>query len=158
MTIKLIALGHKAPEWIEKGCAEYRERLPKEWRFEECLLKAERRNDQTPSTIIKTKEALRITQHTKECTLRIVLDEHGKHYDSQTFAKFIQRHHDNSEKMAWIIGGTDGLDADLIENAHFRFSLSRFTLTHDLARLLLMEQLYRASTILSGHPYHRETC
>ena len=156
MSFKLIALGHKAPAWIEEGCTEYRQRLPKEWRFEEQILKAERRNDHTSSAIIKAREAKRIEQSWQDSTIRIALDERGRLLTSQELAIFIQNHHDKSERIACVIGGTDGLDSQIVNATHITLALSRFTLTHELARLILMEQLYRASTILSGHPYHRD--
>lgn len=156
MSIRLIALGHKAPRWIDDGCTQYRNRLPREWHFEERLLKAERRNEHTPAEQIKAREADRIDDTWKDCTIRIVLDERGHLYTSREFATLIEQHQTQRERMAWVIGGTDGLDSRIIQAAHITLSLSRFTLPHDLARLVLMEQLYRASTVLSGHPYHRD--
>lgn len=154
--IRLIALGHKAPHWIEEGCADYRKRLPREWRFEERLLKAERRSEHMSTELVKTREADRIEEACKEYNVRVVLDERGKRLTTRELAKVIQTFQDDGQHSAWIIGGTDGLDERIIKSAHTVLSLSCLTLTHDFARLLLTEQLYRASTIIEGHPYHRD--
>jgi len=160
MWLRLIALGHKAPAWIEEGCVEYRKRLPREWQFEERLLKAEKRTDKhiSPSHILvtKSKEADRIEEAWKDSTVRITLDERGKLLTSRELAAYLKDYQAQSDKVAYVIGGTDGLDQRILSQSHLSISLSRFTLPHDMARVILMEQLYRASTLLSGHPYHRD--
>ncbi len=156
MNLRLIALGHKAPQWINEGCTQYRDRLPREWHFEERLLKAERRNEQLSTQQVKTREADRIEEGWKDCTIKIVLDERGRLLTSRELATLIEDYQHQAERVAWVIGGADGLDDRIIQASHLSLSLSRFTLPHDLARLLLMEQIYRASTVLSGHPYHRD--
>jgi 23S rRNA (pseudouridine1915-N3)-methyltransferase len=154
--LRLIALGHKAPRWVEEGCADYRKRLPKEWRFEERLLKAERRSEHMSTDNVKHREAERIEEACKDFPIRVVLDERGKLLTSRELAALIQSYQDNGQHSSWIIGGTDGLDERIVRSAHQVLSLSRFTLPHDLARLVLTEQLYRASTVIEGHPYHRD--
>jgi 23S rRNA (pseudouridine1915-N3)-methyltransferase len=83
----------------------------------------------------------------------VALCEEGQSYDSLAFAKALEG--SGSERLAFVIGGADGLDPELKEQAHWRLSLSPLTFPHELARLLLLEQLYRASSILLGGPYHR---
>jgi len=87
----------------------------------------------------------------------VALDERGTEYDSLSFAAWLGQQRDRSvPAMAFLIGGPDGLDPDLRASAQRTWSLGRLTLPHELARLVLLEQLYRAGSILQGTPYHRE--
>jgi len=89
--------------------------------------------------------------------VRIVLDEHGKSISSQDFAARLGRWRDDGRPAAsFVIGGADGHGRELIDNADLTLSFSPLTWPHQLVRIMLAEQLYRATTILSGHPYHRE--
>jgi 23S rRNA (pseudouridine1915-N3)-methyltransferase len=91
-----------------------------------------------------------------EGAILILLDERGKALDSEAFADFIGRHRDNGKRdMLLAIGGADGLDPELRARADMVINLGTMTWPHQLVRILIAEQLYRAVTILSGHPYHR---
>ncbi|MGK6315138.1 23S rRNA (pseudouridine(1915)-N(3))-methyltransferase RlmH [Neorhizobium sp. DT-125] len=91
-----------------------------------------------------------------EGAILILLDERGKALDSETFAELIGRYRDNGKRdLMLAIGGADGLDADLRSRADMVLNLGSMTWPHQLVRILVAEQLYRAVTILSGHPYHR---
>ena len=86
----------------------------------------------------------------------VLLDETGEHLTSQGFAKWIQETGDRgTHKLTFVIGGDSGLPPEVKENKPYLLSLSKMTLKHDLARLIFLEQLYRALTILKNHPYHR---
>jgi 23S rRNA (pseudouridine1915-N3)-methyltransferase len=88
--------------------------------------------------------------------LLVALDEHGKSMTSETFAAWLgERRDDGQRDIAFAIGGADGLDETVTSRSDLQLSLGRMTWPHLMARLLLVEQLYRASTILAGHPYHR---
>jgi len=90
-------------------------------------------------------------------TLLVVLDEHGKSMGSEPFARRIERWRDDGRAaLSFVIGGADGLDPELIAATDLVLSFSPFTWPHQLVRIMLAEQLYRTTTILSGHPYHRE--
>lgn len=92
----------------------------------------------------------------RDATFLIALDVAGKALSSDAFAKTLARERDTGHKtLAILIGGPDGFAVDVLSAAHLRFSLGAVTLPHALARIVLAEQLYRAGTILSGHPYHR---
>ena len=102
-------------------------------------------------------EAVRLIKLTDGCDRRIILDERGKALDSRTFATEIGRLRDHGvQGVAFIIGGPDGHGEPVTAKASLRISLGAMTLPHGLARIVLAEQLYRAATILSGHPYHRD--
>lgn len=104
----------------------------------------------------KADEAARLFKSIGEAGLIIALDEHGSQVASQDFAKLIGQHRDDGTKsLAFLIGGPDGHGPAALKAAHLKLSLGTMTLPHGLARVILTEQLYRATTILSGHPYHR---
>jgi 23S rRNA (pseudouridine1915-N3)-methyltransferase len=104
----------------------------------------------------KAEEGQRLLKTAEGATLKIALDAQGRHYASEIFAELLGKQADSGVKMcAFLIGGPDGHSGELLAAADFKLSLGAFTLPHGLARVMLIEQLYRAATILSGHPYHR---
>ncbi len=104
----------------------------------------------------KSDEAQRLVKAAGDAEIKIALDEAGRCCTSAEFASLLARHRDSGiSHMAFLIGGPDGHDADLAAAASMKLSLGQMTLPHGLARLVLAEQLYRAATIISGHPYHR---
>ena len=105
---------------------------------------------------LKTAEAKLLLEATESARIRIAMDERGRHLKSEAFAKKMGDWRDNGQTpIAFIIGGQDGLESDLRKSCDFTLSLGELTWPHMLARSMLSEQLYRAHTILSGHPYHR---
>ncbi len=104
----------------------------------------------------KSDEAMRLLKASSGATLKIALDENGRQFSSGDFAKLLGQHADSGIKTcAFLIGGPDGQGSEMLAAAHIKLSLGQFTLPHGLARVVLIEQLYRAATILAGHPYHR---
>jgi 23S rRNA (pseudouridine1915-N3)-methyltransferase len=104
----------------------------------------------------KLDEAQRLLKTASSASLKIALDGSGRHYPSEIFAKLLGKQADSGVKTcAFLIGGPDGHGSELLEAADFKLSLGVITLPHGLARVILIEQLYRAATILTGHPYHR---
>lgn len=105
----------------------------------------------------KADEAQRLGKIAAGAGVLIALDERGRTMSSAEFAKLLARHRDGGAKSAvFLIGGPDGHGAGILEAANLRLSLGPMTLPHGFARVVLVEQLYRAATILAGHPYHRE--
>ena len=104
----------------------------------------------------KAEEAARLLKAAAPATARVVLDEGGKALASEAFAKWLAQTRDGGCKgLAFLIGGPDGHGPEAVQGAALKLSLGAMTLPHGLARAVLVEQLYRATTILSGHPYHR---
>lgn len=104
----------------------------------------------------KADEAQRLLEATKAAEVRIVLTEGGKSLTSEAFARTLASHRDGGVKaLAFLIGGPDGHGPAALQAATLQLSLGPMTLPHGLARVVLAEQLYRAATILAGHPYHR---
>ncbi len=104
----------------------------------------------------KADEAARLLKAASAATVRVVLDEGGKALSSEAFAKWIARTRDDGcQGLAMLVGGPDGHGPEALQGAALKLSLGAMTLPHGLARAVLIEQLYRDATILSGHPYHR---
>ena len=105
----------------------------------------------------KAEEAKALTAHLPAAGITIALDERGKTLGSDDFAQRLLRWRDDGKPaVSFVIGGADGLDPAFVQSASLTLSFSPLTWPHQLVRIMLAEQLYRATTILSGHPYHRE--
>ena len=120
-------------------------------------IKPEARTDDTPGAIrrLLEAEAKRIRAALPEGCTAIALDEHGVQYSSQELADRVRAWRMDGRDVAFLIGGADGLETRLKSEATQLWSLSRLTLPHGLVRVVLAEQLYRAASIVQGHPYHR---
>lgn len=155
MKLRVVALGHRMPAWVSAGWDDYTRRLPREFMLDLIALKPESRDRGKPIGSLLAAEALRIAA---ACTgSRVVaLDERGHAWSTREFAARLARWRDDARSVAFVIGSADGLADSVKRDADAVFSLSALTLPHGLARVLLAEQLYRASCLLAGHPYHRE--
>lgn len=159
MRLIIIAVGDKMPTWVDAACAEYIKRMPREARIELCEVKPEKRPDRYGAPLaekIKAAEAERMLDRVPKDARLIALDEHGREPDSKGLAGLLDGWLRDGRDVAFLIGGADGLAEDLLARAEAKLALSRLTLPHGLARVVLTEQLYRASSLLRGHPYHRE--
>jgi 23S rRNA (pseudouridine1915-N3)-methyltransferase len=155
MKITVVAVGQRQPPWADAAVNEYLSRLPAEFKVECKLVKAEPRSGNVPLARLLSAEATRVRAAVPRDALLIALDERGKDWTTQQLADQLQRWRDSAEDVAFAIGGADGLDTDLKQEARTLLRLSSMTLPHSLARVMLAEQLYRASSMLAGHPYHR---
>ena len=147
MRLTIISVGHKMPDWVATATQDYVKRMPADCSIEIKEIKP----DLSPA-----KEALKIATAIPKGARVIALDERGKDQTTQQLATQLANWRQEGIDIAFLIGGADGLDASLKENAQALWRLSSLTLPHAMARVLLVEQLYRAWTILQGHPYHRE--
>lgn len=154
MKITVIAVGLRQPAWADSAIEDYLNRFPKDWSVSIKAVKPELRSGQSTAKIMQA-EAERILAVVPEHSLMVVMDEHGKDLTTMDFAQKIRQWRDAGESLAFIIGGADGLDAALKAKARFMMRLSSMTLPHAMARVLLVEQIYRAFSILTNHPYHR---
>ena len=137
---RILAVGKVRKGWVQEGIALYLKRLPG--------LTITELRDSTPE-----KEAEAIRQAIRPDEVPVILMEQGKTLDSVTFASRLGVY--GSQRLAFVIGGADGITADLKASAAWQLSLSPMTFPHELARLLLLEQLFRAQAIRAGSPYHR---
>jgi 23S rRNA (pseudouridine1915-N3)-methyltransferase len=131
--LHVLAAGARLPDWAQAACAEYARRMPKGYEVAQLAIKPGRLRAALPRNA------------------RVVaLDERGEHLTTAQFAQLLK------SETAFVIGGPDGLEPDVKKDAFLLLRLSSLTLPHALAQVVLMEQLYRAATLLIGHPYHRE--
>lgn len=155
MKIFILAVGHRMPEWVNIAWEDYAKRMPSDWAVTLKEIKPEpRTSGKTPQQMMAA-EAKRIEASLPEHALRIALDEHGKDQSTQAFANKLQSWHQSSQNIAIIIGGPDGLDPEFKANCDGLVRLSSMTMPHPMVRVVLIEQLYRAWSILNSHPYHR---
>ena len=155
MKVRVVALGHRMPAWVTAGFDEYAKRLPREWALESVDLKPAARDRGRTVARMLASEAMRIA--TACAGYRIVaLDERGSPWTTQEFATRLRRWQASGDDVAFVIGSADGLSADVKSNAAAVFAVSAMTLPHGLVRVVLAEQLYRAHSVLTGHPYHRD--
>ena len=155
MHIRLIAVGQRLPAWVEAGCQEYIKRLPRDWNFALDALRAAVRPDGKPVASTLASEAKTIIAAIPAGARQVVLDERGRQLTTLQLAGRLTAWQRDGRDVALIIGGADGLAPALREGADETLALSALTLPHGIARLLLVEQLYRAASLLQGHPYHR---
>lgn len=156
MRLCVVAVGTRMPSWIEAGFADYARRMPREARLELIEIRPEKREGGRTAAQILEAEAARITAALPRGCLRVALDERGRMVTSGELAQMLYSWLTSGRDVAFIIGGADGLAPALREGADLIWSLSPLTLPHGLVRVVLAEQLYRAVSILRGHPYHRE--
>lgn len=155
MGITLINVGSKMPKWVEEGFQEYAKRLPPELSITELTLPLAVRSKTSTVAVWKTKEAQAILKAIPAQSQIIVLDERGKEFTTEQLAHNIVQWQQRSSALCFIIGGPDGLDSSVLTKAQTLWSLSSLTLPHPLVKIILVEQLYRAWTLLQDHPYHR---
>jgi len=155
MRIVVVAVGARQPAWVDAAFADYIKRMPPELRIELKEVKAEPRGNRAAAQAMAA-EAMRIDAAIGRGMRRVLLDEHGDRVTSAALATRVQAWQRDGRDAAIVIGGPDGLDAALKARADETLRLSDLTLPHALVRVVLAEALYRASTILAGHPYHRE--
>ena len=156
MKLKLIALGANQPTWVADGVQEYGKRFAADWPFEWVEIKPEKRAANRSIEVVLAAEADRIRAQIPRQALTIVLDERGDQLTTRELSTHLSAWAREAPSAAFVIGSADGLDAQFKSTAHFRLGLSRLTLPHGLARIFLVEQLYRAVSLQSNHPYHRD--
>jgi 23S rRNA (pseudouridine1915-N3)-methyltransferase len=155
MHLTLLAVGDKMPGWAEEATAEYLKRMPREARVELLTVKAEKRAGQ-PAEVLKQADTARLLEKLPPGARVVALDEHGRQVTTRELADLLARWLESGRDTCLVIGGADGLGQEVLQRAELILSLSRLTLPHALARVLLAEQLYRAWSLLAGHPYHRD--
>jgi len=154
MLMRLIAAGTRLPQWIDDGFAEYAGRLQGEYRLElrEIAL-AQRSAGNLRQTLAR--EGERMVAALPASSYVVTLQVTGKSMSTEALAQFLQARAQDGRALALCIGGPDGLAAAIDERADYRWSLSSLTLPHGLARVVVAEALYRAVSVIKGHPYHR---
>lgn len=153
MKLKLCAIGKRLPGWLEEGVAEYVKRLPRQAALEVIALRASKK---PTADAARAEEADRLLQKATDSQLIVALDERGDQWSTKQLAQRMGDWRDESLNVAFLVGGADGLAQECRDRAGLLWGLSNLTLPHGLARLLAVEQIYRAWSLLNNHPYHRE--
>ncbi len=155
MKIQIVAVGQRQPAWADQAVADFLNRFPSDFAVTLREVRPESRASGAPVERMLAAEAQRLRAAIPAGHLIVALDERGKDWTSTQLAQALGQWRDGAESVSFIIGGPDGLAADLKRDARLLLRLSSMTLPHALARVVLAEQLYRAWSLLAGHPYHR---
>jgi 23S rRNA (pseudouridine1915-N3)-methyltransferase len=148
--IRVIAVGTRMPGWVATAYEEYTRRLRSSLRVE--LEELPPGKDKARA---KADEEKRLLERAGDDYL-VALDERGKSLTTLELANWLSLRQQDGRNLAFVIGGADGLGAEILRRADLRWSLSALTFPHAMVRVILAEQLYRAHSVLHNHPYHRE--
>lgn len=144
------------PAWVDTGFEDYSRRLSGAWKLElKAVSPANRREAGENSDAARALEARRILALLSPRDCAVALDERGEQFSTLELARWLERQRGAGQPIVFIVGGPDGLAPEVLSRGRRVWSLSRLTLPHALVRVVLAEQIYRAATILAGHPYHR---
>ena len=155
MKLVIVAVGQRVPDWAQTAWDDYAKRFPPELKVELKTVKTEPRSSKTLETLLAA-ERERIEAAIPKGARVVALDERGTQLTTMALASKLKGWQLESDDVALIIGGPDGLEPAFREAAHERIRLSDLTLPHAMVRVLLIEQLYRAWSVNANHPYHRE--
>jgi 23S rRNA (pseudouridine1915-N3)-methyltransferase len=155
MKLWVVAVGQRMPDWAQTACDDYVKRFGPDLRLEVKTVKTEPRGSKTRESLLAA-ERQRIEAAIPRGARVVAMDERGSTYTTQALAQQLTQWQSMGDDVVFVIGGPDGLCPEFRAAAAARIRLSDMTLPHAMARVLLVEQLYRAWSILTNHPYHRE--
>jgi 23S rRNA (pseudouridine1915-N3)-methyltransferase len=153
--IRLLAVGDRQPSWVDDAVGIYTGRFPREWKFQLDTIPTVRRSKNDKSRQAMQTEGELIAAKLSPTEQVVLLDERGKQLSSKSLAAKLTDWQSDGRDLCFIIGGPDGVSDAVRQRANMMWSLSQLTLPHGMARALLSEQLYRAWSLQTGHPYHR---
>lgn len=157
MNIKLIVVGKNEQKYLKEALDIYIKRLTHYINFELVVLPDVKNAKNMSVSELKDKEAELILKHSAKADKVVLLDEKGKEFSSVEFSKYIEKQMNASLKtLAFVVGGAFGFSDKVYSQANEKLSISKMTFSHQMIRLLFVEQLYRAFTIIKGEPYHNE--
>jgi len=156
MRIRLIAVGTRAPGWVRTACEDYITRLGSHLPVTVTEIGSGPRSRGASAERAVAREGERVLAAVRRENYLVALDERGTQFTTRELAAWLKVRMQEGEDLAFVIGGPDGLAAEVLARSRLRWSLSRLTLPHALVRVLLAEQLYRALSLNAGHPYHRD--
>jgi 23S rRNA (pseudouridine1915-N3)-methyltransferase len=153
--LSIICMGKTRERFVQDGIDKYIKYLRPYAPTVIRELREEKVNDLRDAPLVRQREAVKIGKALTPGSHVVALDERGREFTSYEFAEFLNRTMENGIRdMTFVMGGAMGLDESITGGAHMVLAMSRWTLTHEMARLVLLEQLYRGFTIIKGKPYH----
>ncbi len=155
MQIRILAVGTKMPAWVEQGCHEYAKRMPRELAVEIQEIPMAKRHKNADAAQLQRQEGAQLLGQVTPRDHVVALEVNGKAWTTRQLADQIERWQLMGGNVALLIGGPDGLSEECRQRANQQWSLSPLTLPHPLVRVILAEQIYRAWSVVKGHPYHR---
>jgi 23S rRNA (pseudouridine1915-N3)-methyltransferase len=155
MRIRLISVGTRVPRWVDDGYREYAKRLPPECALGLVEIPPGRRGKRTDPSRAVAEEAQRLLKAVPGGSRVIALDVHGASWTTERLSTNLAGWLGEGRDLALLVGGPDGLGGECLARADGRWSLSPLTFPHPLVRVIVAEQIYRAWSLLRGHPYHR---
>jgi 23S rRNA (pseudouridine1915-N3)-methyltransferase len=164
LRLRVIAVGTRMPAWVDAAFTDYARRLRSPWRLTLTEVAPARRpsagtaagGTAAAARAARAAEAKRIVALLTARDFVVAVDEHGAEPTTVELVSWLTQRRTGGQDVAFVLGGPDGLGEEVFARAQWRWSMSRLTLPHALARVVLVEQLYRAVSVLAGHPYHRE--
>ena len=156
MRIRIIAVGERMPRWVDEVVDDYTRRLAGGLKVALVEVPAGQRSSRGDPAQAMRIEGQRILAVTKPQEFVVALAEDGAQMSTRELATWLANRMNDGRDLALVIGGPDGLASEVLARSDSKLSLSKLTLPHPLVRVVLAEQLYRAHTVLSGHPYHRD--
>ena len=156
MQIYVLAVGDKSPAWVMTGVSEYTSRMPHECKVKLITVATTKRAKNISILQAQEREQALLLKYTPNNSFRVAFDEHGKSLSTNDLASKLESWMQTTPVLTLYIGGPDGFTSDFLDQVDLVLSLSSLTMPHMLARLVVVEQLYRAWTVIQGHPYHRE--
>ena len=156
MRRRVIAVGTRMSAWVDAGYSDYSRRLRGADAIELVEIPVARRHSEGDAGRAVKLEAERILAELEPQEYVVALDERGRTFTTLQLSAWLAERRTQGDPLSFVIGGPDGLGSAVGARAQLRWSLSTLTFPHALARVVLIEQLYRASTVLAGHPYHRQ--
>lgn len=155
MRLLLLAVGKRQPKWVDSACNEYIRRYPPHCKLQLKEIAAAKRGQSPNIDQIREEEGERLFNTIPDGAYVVALDEHGQMVTTRVLANNLSDWLMVGRDVVLLVGGPDGLHDGCLQRADWRWSLSPLTLPHGLVRVMAIEQLYRALSLLEGHPYHR---
>ena len=157
MEICVLSIGKISSQWIQQGLEVFENRIGKYNKYTSIVLPDIKNAKSLTKEIIKEEEGKQILTQLSPSDFVVIMDEKGKEFTSREFSEWIQKQMSSGKKrLLFIIGGPYGFSKGIYERADFKIALSKMTFTHEMAKLLLSEQIYRSMSILKGEPYHHD--
>jgi len=155
MLLRIMAVGTKMPGWVEQGCLEYSKRMPADFSLQWVEIPLGTRSKNADIARLMQKEGQQMLSKVGTDEKLVTLEVEGALWSTEQLSQHLKGWREQTRVVNFCIGGPEGLSPEVCKQSEARWSLSKLTLAHPLVRIVLAEQLYRAYTLLTGHPYHR---